>query len=993
MLYHVLLRTSLLWTVLLIAAFPATASAAVSVYPDDAYSRPADDPWHCFETMCGVVLAGTATQRSAEFHHNELLSVVGPGGRETEWRFQRKRGVVAAPNLGFFENLRRAPARITFHVRNDSKAPLGFTAFLQEVSWNRDDEKRYAQWMLPSQDTVAPGADQEVAFAMSEATGDKSAAGRTAWFPARLTIIVSAMEDEVDYTLRLSRLTLHYADAPGVTAAAIACPESIETPEVSFGIQASGIAAADCLDLEVRDEPWVLWRIRLTRPERESLAGTGTARVTRPVPWHLPRQPLTAGLMVNGYRAAGPAPRLTLHTPAGTGFPKTERREHNGRPTFFVDGKPLLWSGYASYDFQPGNVNEFGASGADMFVVATDAGRHVHQIAAPTWRDWERCDFGELNERVAMGLQANPAAYITLRVSLALPPFWIQEHPEGRAIVNGGPWEETGSTALSITSEAWREQEAACLRKLIEHCKAQPWAKRVVSIILGGEVTEEWFQWGCNDGQFADYSAANAEAYAAWRREKGLAPSPIPLPEERKRPGYDLYPPDDAGRNSAAYAQFLSDSTADTIGYFARVVKEATEARCLTGAFYGYVVQLAGEPRQHLSGHFALRRLLDNPDIDCLLGIPLHNFRRLRDGYDLYTSATESIFLHGKGYVNENDLFSWLHNGPWHTAYNPDNPRAGALRMHQRVLADDMVHGASRQWFSLLASWHHDGELQQEFAREIALNGTASRLDRASRDEVAFVIDDSSFAWMPPESTLPRVTHADLLYALGRTGAPVGVWLLSDLDRLPERIRVVVIADATAAAPQDLAKLNAFIERGGRCILIIGPAGLVNPATQEWNCSATRQLTGLPVAVEDAAASGAATLSASGTAVSNIASLRPRAYMEGPGWLRYSDGKTAGGERPLAHGGRLIWSGVPPLDSALLRTWIEGAGVHCYAPTGCFVHASKQLVAVTASFAGDIPIRWPGRETAEDCFTGWRAEGLEMICPFEAGQTRLFRLH
>ncbi|MDX9972484.1 MAG: hypothetical protein RBU21_05765 [FCB group bacterium] len=973
--------------------FAGLASSGVAAdYEDDAYSRPVEDRLSCFDSTWGMMLSGNTVQRSAQFHWNELA----PVGQATEWRFKRKGGSGGGTHILLTETLRRAPERISFHVRNNSPKPLSFVVCVYEMDWDKSREKQYSACAMPYLPAIAPGAEADVFVTLADAPIQQSEDTKMR-YPARMSINLNEVEDETEYDIFLSDLTVHYPGASDVTVAAVTAPEQMTAGErIEFAVTASGLNPERAADIELRDEPRVLWRIRLTPEEKDALAKAGATSVAREVPWYLPPRELTAGLVVDGYRAAGEAARVRVANKEAPALSTVERRDYNGRPTFFVNDKPLTWSGYASYDYQPGNVNEFGASGADMFVVATNAGQHIHQIAAPTWKGGDVYDFGELDERIAMGLQANPEAFITLRVSLALPTPWVRQHDDSRVRVRSDagdlPWEETGCPAVSLASEKWRIQQAECLRRLLQHCKQQPYAKRVIAVILGGEVTEEWFAWASNDGQYGDYSATNTEAFAAWCKNKGLPFTAVPLPADRNRAGYDTYPADEAGKSSAAYAQFCSDMSQETIAYFAKVVKDETDRQCLVGVFYGYVVQLAGEPRQHLSGHYALRALLDDENIDHVLGIPLHNFRRLNDGYDLYTSATESIFAHGKSYVNENDLFSWLHNSIWYTEYDPADPRKGAIRMHQRVAANDMVHGVSRQWFSLLASWHHDAGLQEEFAREIALNRSVSEYDRTSMDEVAFVIDDATFASMPPASPLPRATNADLLYALGRTGAPVGVWLLSDLDRLPERIRVVVVASATAARTEDIAKLREVIKRGGKTVVVIGPAGLVDPATMEWNFDATRELTGLPVTIEDAAAPGAATLVADGKEVSSIAALRPRAYSDESGWLQYRDGKAAGGERALDNGGRLIWSGVPPLDSALLRMWLEAAGVHCYAPVGFTVHASAELIAVTAPVAGEAVLHWPGALPVTDLFDGWAGSGKRMTCPFEAGQTRLFAI-
>jgi hypothetical protein len=64
--------------------------------------------------------------------------------------------------------------------------------------------------------------------------------------------------------------------------------------------------------------------------------------------------------------------------------------------------------------------------------------------------------------------------------------------------------------------------------------------------------------------------------------------------------------------------------------------------------------------------------------------------------------------------------------------------------------------------------------------------------------------------------------------------------------------------------------------------------------------------------------------------------------------------------------------------------------VHCYAPPEFTVHASRELVAITAPAAGEATLRWPGRVQVRDLFDGWSAAGAEFACPFAAGQTRLF---
>ncbi len=691
----------------------------------------------------------------------------------------------------------------------------------------------------------------------------------------------------------------------------------------------------------------------------EPSPGPVVARSALSPPWYLPDRKLTAGLVVDGYRAAGAEPAIVVANPSHPGYPVTQRRDHNGRPTAFVNGKPFTWSGYSSYDYQPGNVGDFGHAGANLFVVPVAAGRHIHQIAAPTWVAPDRYDFSEVDERVCMSLQANPNAYIMLRASLGIPLFWLQQHPDAIVKVRTPAvpqvpqgdvaWEETGTLAASIASDDWRKQQAVCLRALIDYCARQPWASRVIGYMPAGEVTEEWFAWGCNDGFYADYSPANEAGFAKWCEARGYPWRKIPDPEAQQRPGADYYPVDDAGKQSAAYAQYSSELSADAIDYFGKVVKDATGGRSLVGVFYAYLIQLAGEPRQHTSGQFDLRRVLDSPNVDFLAGVPLFYSRDLTNGGDIAGAVTQSILHAGKLYYNENDLFSWLHNAIWHTLYDPADPRGGDISMHRRVMAEDMVYGIEAGWFSLLSSWHHDAALMDELGRQMKLQASGPTYDRTPTEETAFVVDDTSFAWFPPETKHPNATNIRLLLALGRTGAPVGVWYLRDLDRLPDRIKLVVVAEATAALPDDVAKLGRLLAKGGRTVVVIGRPGAIDPVAQKAKPDEPATLLGLPLPAGD-------------------------------GTL----------ERALPEGGKLLWFAGPPQDSVQARGWMEQAGVHIYAPINFVVHASRGLVALTAATAGDVEVSFPKPVRVRDLYGGWTGEGPRFNCPFSAGQTRLF---
>jgi hypothetical protein len=931
------------------------AGPGAAVYPDDATSRPKLDRRNVFETGCGVAPMGDVEWRATTYAQCDLRLTSREGRGCLLLRVVTKERPTV--HLVITDRIRRAPAEVRLTLRNGGATPVRVGLALDEMPWQPTRENSGASWAIGTPVEVPPGVEQDLCYRFAECrrlTPGTLAAPR--WPSNCLRLDLEGLQPGAAYEFEFAGLTVVYPDPPGVSGATLSAPASVAAGKrFSLGVQAAGGLAGRDVCVEARRTDRVLWRRRLTAAETASLA-RGPCRLEASGPAWIASGPLVFGLTVDGLRVPGAEAQTVFKNRARPGLPRAECRLYHGAPTPFVDGKPLLWQGYASYDFQPGNVGEFGANGATVFCLAVAAGRHIHNITGPTLIAADTWDFGELEEQVGMALQANPQATLFLRASLALPPFWLQEHEEDLVRIRTPQgdliWEEGNATrAASLASAAWQRDQEAALRALLAYAKAQPWSRHLAGVWLMCEVTEEWFAWGCNDGKWSDYSRPMQQAFGAWLTARALpgaeADSPIPGPTLRSHPGADLYPDTEDGRRAGLFHRFLNEITAETLCRFAKVVKQETAGRTLAGGFLGYVIQLAGEPRQATSGQFGLRRVLDDPDLDFLAGIPLHDFRLLHGGANPPVTATRSIRAAGKFYCNENDLFSWLHPLVWHTPYDESDPRGAAIQMHRRESAADLADGYVSQRFSLMASWHHDAALQREFGNLARLAGRALQCDRASADEIAFVVDDSSFAWFPPGSTLQVASHKRLLRDLMFTGAPVGVWLLSDIGRIPASIRLVVVVGAQAATAADLAVLRAVIERGRRTLLVVGAAGRVDPDNGAWNLENPSRLLGLP------------------------------------------DG--ADGERDLAAGGRLLWRASPPATG--LRELAEAAGVHCYAPAGYVVHASAGRVAITrSSGASPALLRWPRAVQVADEFSDWRSAGREFECPFEPGQTRLFEV-
>ena len=97
--------------------------------------------------------------------------------------------------------------------------------------------------------------------------------------------------------------------------------------------------------------------------------------------------------------------------------------------------------------------------------------------------------------------------------------------------------------------------------------------------------------------------------------------------------------------------------TAETIAGLCQAVKEASQGRMLTGAFYGYLLELCGSERLVNSGHLGFGKLLESPAVDFLAAPTGYCFREAGGaGIPYQMAPTASLRLHGKFWWVEMDV-------------------------------------------------------------------------------------------------------------------------------------------------------------------------------------------------------------------------------------------------------------------------------------------------------------------------------------------------
>ncbi len=566
---------------------------------------------------------------------------------------------------------------------------------------------------------------------------------------------------------------------------------------------------------------------------------------------------------------------------------------------------------------------------------------------------------------------AHPDGYFLLRVWLGAPPAWLKEHPAD--CVTKADGEVTGYASPS--SPAWRKAAGELLRARLQQVINGPHGGRFLGVCLTYLQTGEWFYFDTND--FMDYSPVNAEAYRAWlKRESGWpqrlrkpwagerkapATAALPGPELREAAVWGPFRDTEKQASAMAIQRFQSDLIAETIGYFARIVKEATRGRSLAGAFYGYTFELNNNGPRALaqSGHLGLGTLLQNPDID-FISAPYSYFERGLGQPGHFHLPIDSVALHGKLAIMEEDSYTHLSQPqPDSGLIAPGWPDRTTntdetLDLARRNYGNFLTHRCGMWYFDLLS----DGRWSDPafWDSTVLLRRMAAELRGAGpfRPEVAFLADEDSVHTMRA-TTWPVLIHALSWWRseLDRIGAPVGYYLQRDLGRLPDSVKVIILGNAYRLSKKELRHIRRFASKGGTVIWCYAPgvsdAGGPNPMR-------IREVTGFQVEARFDEVPMQIKEEFSGELREiDSASWQPRFVLTGQESdviARYAQtDEIAGAAHPLGKG-VAIYTAAPRLSAATLREICRRAGVFLYRDTPGMTGVVGQYLVV---HSGDGP--------------------------------------
>lgn len=682
------------------------------------------------------------------------------------------------------------------------------------------------------------------------------------------------------------------------------------------------------------------------------------------------------------------------------GYGKATLETNGTFPQLFIDGKPeepiFFMSPWANVDGVVEKEADYASCcGVDIWFIS---------YGTEYYDDPPR--FREKLRKILRALRAhNSRLHVVLRLDVGGALRDLQVPSSEAMYLNGIETER-----VSFASEVWYRKATEALVSIVTAVQED---EELRAIVVGyeylGAQTGEWFVHGFLDGQM-DTSECNRKAFADYLRKKygtdeelqraygtkKVTLAKVALPDCHCIPGFGNH--DEQRRNVhegktlfcepkdrllVDYLDYINELHADRITGLAHTIKQACNGEKWTVTYYGYLYELPCAS----SGHYALTKVLNCPDVDMLSG-PVSYTDRNDGGVGAYMTFADTVASHGKLWVDEGDYYSPVHTEECEQAY----PATTQLldQVARRELAKCMIYHTGvwwldlhgHGWYSYRSFWEESRDMRRWMKRY-------RQVQTKKTPKICLVLDEPAVSLMGDAYNMGTALLTETRYRLYRSGYRFGSYLLDDL--LEGRIddaSVYVMLTPWRLDHDTVQKLEAKLHRVGKTTLWMYGPGLT--AKEDFE-----RLLGMPIFSARTAGGYAPILSApSGQQESGGPLLDPIYYVEGASQvLRTYHGGPAEGKAGSALTVRDGWTswfyGGMTLTEETIAQLAALAGETRFSSTGDTLYANQEAVMLHAKEDGKKTLTLPGKADHLCLETGERGCGSQVDLGYLAhGDTR-----
>lgn len=684
-------------------------------------------------------------------------------------------------------------------------------------------------------------------------------------------------------------------------------------------------------------------------------------------------------------------------------------KEINGVIVPVIDGHPDMgtidsygasfqWGFTDKGRFLGKSVRDFYEAGLRDFTIAVTPGMF--------WKDDGNYDveaFYQYLEAFVIRVSAlAPEATFSLSWLLYAPNWWLDKYPDELATFDNArqkcdctPGYRLGA---SYASQIWRKQMGEITSLSLKRIAKSPIADRLTYIRLGYANCSEWANWqGLGEESFADFSKPMQKAFGKWLKDKyktvealqaewkdekvtfesnNLIPSRVQRMDNMVQ---GIARPMPFGIHAADYYLFLPEYTVDTIEYFAKVIRKATQGRTLIGAYYGYYIAplftTEYEPFNFQDyGHYAFGKFLRSENIDFAAGPPIYVSGRL--GNSPLSWAFSSTKLHKKLMISEDDIRTHIHDEsePTQLMYGVTENVNETIAIAKRDFAHHMAKGARLYYMDFTAGWLLDDKFIAAIKRLKEIEKSGESFDRTSKAEVAVFVSEEAMA-MLANTAMQATSPLQTMLALGldSAGAPWDMFLTSDIDLVNlSQYKLVVIADSYYAPDEEIKLVRKKVCKDGRTVVYLYAPGVFTRAGLD--AKRASEFTGINLEVETYARVQRlrSTMSDFKGEIGFGGGFRPLvkvvdkkaktlALLNEGAYARLTHGDLVGMAEKKFDDHTAIFIGVPSLPTDWLRMLYDRAGVNVYSRSDDMIYIGGPYIGIYSQKGGKKKISLPAK--------------------------------
>lgn len=687
--------------------------------------------------------------------------------------------------------------------------------------------------------------------------------------------------------------------------------------------------------------------------------------------------------------------RLVLYDPAVKAVPAEGRVVYrNGRGSFVINGEEIgSFSGSTGQHvgrMATESLTRFGKLDIDGVVFTDGSEPFIDAQGNFDRKRYARDMFAKMTAIVGR----NPDAYFKMYYHLYMPPAWCKAHP-GESIRLDNGVETLANTPMkslqpSYASELWRQQMGEILAECIKIMQDSPFADRIPYLRLCYGNCGEWNNFGYAEQAYVDVSRPMQKAFAgyllqkyrtdaalqqAWGRSDVTltAENLVPTRENRWLGGDFVRANGAEGMQTVDYYEFWQKFSAETVIYFAKIVKQASQGKMATGAYFGYYFGHYGLNPYHFQdcGQYGIPYLLAAPEVDFFGGpYPYH----LRRKSMVINGVTGSINLAGKIWESENDERTH-HSGSRNAINGTTDDLTESIAIGKRNIMLNFAAGSSFYYYDFIGDWYRDAEY-------MAMVGRMKELDRGLRAKnwknpatLAIIVSEKVVPYLTSKNDNKIIRQLNNFFnkELPFIGIPYDVYLTSDLAKIDfKQYKAVIFPNSTYADSKFIDEVHKYAAGNGRKLLFFHSPGLVN-AKNQFDAAQSARLTGIKLAFDPEKTVGTLTGKFGKT---RLAPVRFRTTIDDSNAVitgTWEDGSAAIGEKEFGSWKSIVICHHAP-GIALLRNILHANGVSFWSSGRAGLNQcvfAGPLLAMYSRNAGNQTFWMPEKtEVAIDVFTG-----------------------